>query len=238
MAAERTATDRTHRRVVAAVAPAALIPLLGSLIYFVGFAGQTWARWTYVLVKLFTLVWPLLATVWILRQSIPNVDWRAPRHRRALPAGAVVGTAVVVAVLLLMKAGLGDVLLSFAPQIRHKVDQLGVLDYYLTFALFLAVAHSGLEEYYWRWFVFGNLRTVLGLPAALSIASLTFASHHLVILSQYVSTPWAILGAVAVVCGGAVWCLMYERQKTLTGAWLSHILSDLAILWVGYQMLF
>ena len=63
MEAEQAAPERVDRRIALAVAPAMVVPLLGSLIYFVAFAGQGWARWTYVLVKIFTLVWPLGATI-------------------------------------------------------------------------------------------------------------------------------------------------------------------------------
>ncbi len=31
---------------------------------------------------------------------------------------------------------------------------------------------------------------------------------------------------------------MFEHQRTLTGAWISHVVVDLAILWVGYRLLF
>lgn len=239
MAAEAIAhAHGAGRRLVAAVLPAAVVPLLGSLIYFVAFAGQSWARWTYVLVKVFTLVWPLAATVWILGRKLPRIDWSAPRHRRALAAGLLLGGAAAVAMLLVMRTQLGAELLAFAPRIRDKVAQLGVLDHYVAFALFLSFAHSGIEELYWRWFVFGRLREVLSLPLALVIASLAFTSHHVVIMAQYVSLSWVIAGTGAVALAGAAWCLMYERQKTLTGAWLSHILVDLAVLWIGYRMLF
>ena len=222
----------------AAIVPAAVVPLLGSLIYFVAFSGEPWARWTYVLVKVFTLVWPVLATIYILHQRLPRIDWKAPRHRRALVGGAVFGLGLVAIAVLLWQTPLRPALLAFAPQIRLKVEQLGVLDHYIAFALFLSIIHSGLEEYYWRWFVFGNLRHIVGLGSAVTIGSLAFASHHFVILTQYVSLPWAVLGTLAVAFGGAVWCLMLEREKTLSGAWLSHILADLVVLGVGYQMLF
>ena len=225
-------------RVVAALLPACVVPFLASLIYFVAFAGESWARWVYVLVKIFTLVWPVVATVWILGRRLPRVDWRAPRHRRALVAGALFGGAVVVAVFALLRTPVGDQIVAFAPQIRAKVAQLGVLEHYAAFALFLSFAHSALEEYYWRWFVFGRLREVVSQRLALPIAALAFASHHAVVVGQYVSLPWAILGTAAVAFAGGVWCWMYERQRTLTGAWISHVLADLVVLWVGYRMLF
>ena len=225
-------------RLLLAVGPATVVPLLGSLIYFVFFSGQSWARGAYVLVKVFTLAWPIFATLFILQRRLPRIDWRAARHRRALLGGAAFGLTLVVTAAILYQTPVKEALFSFAPQIRLKVTQLGVLDHYLAFALFLSIIHSGLEEYYWRWFVYGNLRSVTSVPLAGLIGSIAFASHHFVIVTQYVSLPWAVLGALAVAWGGAVWCLMFERQKTLAGAWLSHVLADLIIFWFGYRMLF
>ena len=60
-----------------AVLPALLVPLLGALIYFVAYAGEPWARAAYVLVKLYTVIWPLLATVLILRERLPRLSAEA-----------------------------------------------------------------------------------------------------------------------------------------------------------------
>lgn len=221
-----------------ALLPAAVLPFAGALVYFVLFAGETWARWTYVLVKAFTLLWPLVATALLLGRPLPSVDWTRPRHRAALAPGLAFGGLLVVATVLLMRTPMAEVLAAHAGQIRHKVAQLGVLEHYVPFALFLSLVHSALEEYYWRWFLFGTLRRHVALGPAVALASLAFTAHHVVVLSQYVSPLWTGVFSLAVACGGAIWCLMYEHQETLVGAWISHVLADLAVLWVGYRLLF
>lgn len=232
------AAPPSRARQLAALVPAATVPLAGALVYFVFFSGETWARWVYALIKLFTLAWPVLATRALLGRALPRVRLDERRHRVALLPGLAVGGAIAVTVLVLYQTPLATVVEAHADQIRHKATQLGILDHYVAFALFLAVAHSGLEEYYWRWFLFGSLRSSLSLATAASIAGLAFAAHHVVVLLQYFPVPLAILGSGAVALGGVIWCLMYERQGTLTGAWLSHALADLAVLWVGYRLLF
>ena len=55
-------------------------------------------------------------------------------------------------------------LLAFEQQATAKVRDLGLdrLWKYAATGVFYALAHSLLEEYYWRWFVFGQLhRAVL-----------------------------------------------------------------------------
>ena len=44
--------------------------------------------------------------------------------------------------------------------VRDKIVDLGIdrLWMYAAVGVFYAICHSGLEEYYWRWFVFGQLR--------------------------------------------------------------------------------
>lgn len=221
-----------------AVLPAMLVPFLGSLIYFVAYAAEPWAPATYALVKLYTLGWPLLATVLILRQPIPWPDLSDSKHWRAAPLGLLIGVLVCGVTLALNASPIGDSLAGFTERIRMKVSQLGVMENYLAFSLFLAIVHSAIEEYYWRWFVFGTLRQLWSFRPAAAIAGVAFASHHVVILSQYFSVIWTVILGLMVAAGGYLWCLLVERQRTLMGAWLSHVLVDLAILWVGYQMLF
>ena len=42
---------------------------------------------------------------------------------------------------------------------------------YLLLAVFYSAIHSLLEEYYWRWFVFGRLSQLCKLPTAIAISS-------------------------------------------------------------------
>ena len=107
--------------------------------------------------------------------------------------------------------------------------------------LFLAGVHSLMEEYYWRWFVFRELKGLLAPGAAIALSSLAFMAHHVIILWIYL--PGRFLTAVVpfslcVALGGAAWAWLYERSGTLYTPWLSHLLVDVAILAVGYEMVF
>jgi membrane protease YdiL (CAAX protease family) len=43
--------------------------------------------------------------------------------------------------------------------------------------------------------------------------------------------------SLGVAVGGAVWARLYDRSGSLLGPWLSHLLVDAAIFFVGYELL-
>jgi membrane protease YdiL (CAAX protease family) len=111
---------------------------------------------------------------------------------------------------------------------------------FLTFALVLSIMHSFLEEYYWRWFVFGWLRRRMAWPAAAALSSLAFMSHHVLVLSYYLPGYFWIAVmpfALCVAVGGFVWAWIYQKSENLYAAWLSHLSIDAAIMAVGWDML-
>ena len=140
------------------------------------------------------------------------------------------------------------------PGERHRFDRLQQLwnksfegfwgrsfssfDSCFLFALFLAVPHSFLEEYYWRWFVFGQTRRITGVKAAIIISSLGFMSHHVIVIHQFLDNGWQVtlFFSLCVATGGVLWAWLYNKYKTLYGAWVSHLMVDLGIMYIGYDL--
>jgi len=128
-------------------------------------------------------------------------------------------------------------------RLRSKVTEFGIYSApgFIGLAAFLAILHSFLEEYYWRWFVHAFLRNWLRfLPAAL-ISGLAFTGHHVFVLDVYFPDRfWSavIPFSLGIAVGGIVWAWIYERSGSLLGPWLSHFLVDAAIMAVGYDILF
>ena len=108
--------------------------------------------------------------------------------------------------------------------IREKITHLGIATpaKYWAFALFVSVPHAALEEYYRRWFCFGQLRRVCPTWLAVGVSSLAFMSHHVLILHRFLQAGWAptLLFSLCVAFGGAVWALVYARRGSLNGPWI------------------
>jgi membrane protease YdiL (CAAX protease family) len=164
---------------------------------------------------------------------------------RGVAGGAAAGVVIFAAILgLYWQALRGSPLLAgLADQVRAKVDGFGLHSPagFIVLAVFLAFLHSFLEEYYWRWFVHGGLRERLPQAAAILLSSLAFAAHHVVVLHVYFpGRLWTatVPFALAVAVGGACWAWLYDRTGSLAGPWAAHGLTDIALMAVGFDLLY
>jgi membrane protease YdiL (CAAX protease family) len=131
---------------------------------------------------------------------------------------------------------------STSVQVRHKLEEFGLTSAagYFGLAAFIVVIHSLLEEYYWRWFVFGHLRELVPVGWAVGLSSLGFMAHHVIVLWYYfpghfvdVVVPFSL----AVALGGAIWATLYQRTGSIYASWLSHLLVDASIFAIGWDLL-
>lgn len=232
-------TPRT--RILISVIPAMILPLLAAFFYFVLFPAAQQAWGIYAGTKIFILLWPLIALLLIQKKRPTGqpIDWA--KHVRAIPLGLGTGAIIVAwGISVYEFTAVGEYVRTYAGEIRTKVEELnlGVSLVYILFTGGISLLHSLLEEYYWRWFVFGQLEKVLKPWPAYLVASLAFASFHYVVLSSYFP-PLGVFGFGTLVgIGGLLWCWMLRRQKSLVGIWVSHALVDAGIFYIGYDLLF
>ncbi len=226
------------------VTPAMVVPLIGSLVYFVWFSDSEIGKAAYGATKVFTLVLPALW--WLIHErdkgpGRPGDPHTGSTRRRAVHSilpGIVSGLAIGATAFALMATPLGDIISNSAGAVRSKATSLGFADHFLLFAVFISVIHSAIEEIYWRWFVFGRLRELIPLKSAHILAAIAFSAHHLVITLQFFPTAMAVFLAISVGVGGALWSWLYNRHHSLVGAWISHMIVDLALMRIGYGLIF
>jgi len=221
-----------------ALAPAMVLPTIAAMGYFWWFADRAFAAPLYGFTKIFTVVWPAIAWRWVLGQPWPRLRRPDRRTLRHAGWGLLTGTALSLLILGVSFTPLWTIAQQAAPAIRQRATQLNFLDYYILFALFLSIMHAAIEEVYWRGFLCSALEGVLPGGWVIILASLAFTSHHVVVLCQYFPYAWAVVLSMAVFAGGVVWCLMYRSQRALIGPWVSHMLVDLAVMALGYKLLF
>ncbi len=227
----------------AAIAFGVAFPTALTLAYFVVLADQPrpLVQAVYGTGKAVQFAFPALWVAW--------ARGRFPRPGRpgiaGAAAGLLFGLALLAGGLVLYRLVLAPAgILSGGPAeaVRARMVSLGVdtVPRFVALAAFYSVVHSAAEEYYWRWFVFGELRRACGAGRAVGWSSLAFASHHVVILGVFLgwTSPWMPLLAAAIGLGGAYWAWLYHRSGSLLGPWLGHLLADAVIFAVGFQLVF
>jgi membrane protease YdiL (CAAX protease family) len=233
-------TETPGRLVLCGVVFALVFPTLLTWVYFV-FAERYAAgaqQSIYLIGKGIQFAFPAMWVWLVLREPLST----GRPSLKGLLIGAAFSVVVVGAGWLLFDGLLREipVFSTAAKLIREKIGEFGIdsLWKYSLLAGFYSLLHSLLEEYYWRWFAFRQLRRLVRLWPAIVISALAFMGHHVIVLSEFFEqTRWlAWLLAAAVAVGGAFWAWLYERTGSLFGPWLSHLLIDAGVFWVGYVL--
>ncbi|MHB8968943.1 MAG: CPBP family intramembrane glutamic endopeptidase [Pirellulaceae bacterium] len=178
---------------------------------------------------------------WVLLVFRTRMTWQWP-GLRGVWEGLGFGTLVLVAMVGLYFGWLkpSGQLQGLSGQVIDKVRDLGLdsLWEYAATGVFYALGHSLLEEYYWRWFVFGQWQRDHSRTLAILVSSAGFMAHHVVLLATFFGwgSPLTYLFSLAVALGGAVWAWLYATSRSLLGPWLSHMLVDVAIFVIGYDL--
>ena len=222
---------------------AMLFPTAAAWLYFVRLDGSDWARNVYLIGKLIQFCLPLLALESWRLPALPVVLRQLRARRREALKWTALSTVSAAAVAVLYTVVLrGSGLAAEAAQrIAPKLGDFGVANpaSYLLLVLLLSFVHSFLEEYYFRWFIFGALRRRAGLPTAYALSSLAFMAHHVIVIATYLGaqeSPLIALLSAGVAAGGLFWAWLYQRTGSLLAPWLSHVVGDLAIMGIGYDL--
>jgi membrane protease YdiL (CAAX protease family) len=219
---------------------ACLIPTLVTLVYFEWAQGSpsSTQQIIYAVAKVVQFSLPLVWVAWVDRRALGR-----PRGTcRGIPAGIGLGIAIGGAIwgLYLLLAATPLMTEATGP-IGAKVSEIGIssVSRFVAVGVFYAFVHSLLEEYYWRWFVFGRLQRLMTLQSAIALSSLAFALHHVVVLWHYFSHMPLVVAAFSagVAIGGALWAALYRWSDSLLGPWVSHLLVDAAIFSIGLHMI-
>ncbi|RZA06254.1 MAG: CPBP family intramembrane metalloprotease [Proteobacteria bacterium] len=229
-----------HRAKQALILFALIFPTLAVFTYFAGDPGSTKAWYTASKIVQFSLPFLGVAALGMHRR------WKLKITPGELRLGSLSGLGILMSLTALYWFGLRE--LSFIGGTRTavaaKLAEFGVSGFggFLLLAAFISLAHSFLEEFYWRGFVFAELREWLGPKIAYPLAALGFTGHHVVVIARYAPADqaWLLVPIFSsfVFLAGWIWAAFFARRGSLIAAWISHFFADVAIMAIGGHLVF
>ena len=232
---------RSDRRLpwlaLALLVPAQSLSALFMLFWMPGAAGKAIA----VGLRVYMLAFPIVWTERVERRR-PSL---APPRRRDLVVGLAAGL-IIFAVMLAAYVLVAD-RIDLGP-LRERAEATGFArlgPFAATFA-YIAIVNALLEEYVWRWFVYRQVEAIVPASigerrrraSAVAIAAGLFTIHHVILLAGWVGPGVNALASSGVFLGALIWSALYARERSLWPCYVSHAVADLAILVMGYDLLF
>ncbi|MCU0306148.1 MAG: CPBP family intramembrane metalloprotease [Thermoanaerobaculales bacterium] len=224
-------TDR--RRALIALGLLVPVPSLGAATAMIWAPGPT-GQALFMAAKVWLVAFPVL---WYLavERGRPSLS---PATRGGLGLGLATGVAAGAAIWL--AALLTGVLDMDVGELAGVVGEMGLASprAYLLGALGWTFVNSLIEEFVYRWFVLSELERLVATPAAVLGSAAVFTAHHVVALSTYLPWGLTVLASTGVFLGGVLWAVLYARTRSIWPGWVSHVLADVAVFAVGWELLF
>ena len=110
-------------------------------------------------------------------------------------------------------------------------------DNFLFVSLYISFVNSLLEEFFFRGFVFTNLKRLKSRGFACLFSAAAFSAYHVAMMIGWFSPLLFILVMAGLVVGGMIFNYMNERMNTIYCSWLTHMFANFAINTIGFLLM-
>ena len=183
-------------------------------------------------VSLFLLI-PLIASR--VDRGVQYLSFLRPKKKGLLPALAL--GAGVYAVIL---GGyfLVSPFFDFSQIAGALTENVGVTrQNFLFVSLYISFANSFLEEFFFRGFVFTNLKRHSGRKLSYIFSAAAFSLYHVAMMIGWFSPLLLLLVMVGLLIGGVIFNYLNEKLDTIYCSWLTHMFANFAINTIGFMLL-
>jgi membrane protease YdiL (CAAX protease family) len=223
----------TQRRALFALLLSVPFTSIGAIISLViapGLVGQT----ILIIFQIWLLFLPIF---WLLKVERKPIKISKPtRHDWVI--GLVVGLLMFCIILATYWLFLKDWI--NVTDIRNKLQQVGNINktVFVISGAYFTLINALIEEYFWRWFVYSRCEELVSGRTAVFVSGLLFTIHHSIGLAVFTNWHIVLLGSLAVFMAGVIWSECYRRYRSIWGNYFSHLIADLALHIVAWQIFF
>lgn len=149
---------------------------------------------------------------------------------------------------LLLGAGLYALILGAYFLVRNAFDfsaiagslsgNAGVTkENFLFVAIYISFVNSLLEEFFFRGFVFTNLKRLYSAKFAHLFSAVVFALYHVAMMIGWFSLPLFLLCMAGLTVGGLIFNRLNEKLGSIYASWFVHMFANFAINTIGFILL-
>lgn len=148
------------------------------------------------------------------------------------------GLGVGVYVLILGAYALVSRFFDFSGIVDSLSENAGVTkENFLFVSLYISFVNSLLEEFFFRGFLFSNLKALSTRRLGYLFSAAAFALYHMGMVSGWFSPLLYLLVMAGLVAGGVIFNFLNEKQETIYTSWLVHMFANFAINTIGFQLM-
>ena len=152
--------------------------------------------------------------------------------RGAVAIGAGIYTVILGGYLLVSQT------FDFSRIAGALTENAGVTrDNFLYVSLYISFVNSFLEEFFFRGFLFTNLKRQAGRRPAYIFSAAMFSLYHVAMMIGWFSAGLFLLVMAGLMAGGMIFNWLNEKLDTIYCSWLAHMFANFAINTVGFMLL-
>lgn len=183
-------------------------------------------------IAVFMLI-PLMATR--ADQEILYLPLLRPKKKGLLPAIAL---GIGIYAVILGGYFLISPFFNFSQIAGALTENAGVTkENFLYVSLYISFINSFLEEFFFRGFVFTNLKQLTGRKLAYIFSAAAFSLYHVAMMIGWFSPALFLLVMMGLVIGGMIFNWLNEKLDTIYCSWLTHMFANFAINTIGFILL-
>jgi len=145
--------------------------------------------------------------------------------------GIVIFVIIIIAFNLLKQyIDVGQLVNEFEE--KYKINKNNIVYY----GLYITFINSLIEEFFFRGFIFLNIKKLKFKRLAYIMSSLAFAIYHIANFQNWFSIGMFLFVSIGLFIGGCIFNYLDDKQDTFLNSWFVHIAADLAIILIGFKI--
>ena len=207
-----------------------VLPFVLQFFSHVAQANELLSQAAYVSSKIWFVALPIL--YWLLTRISP-----VERQGSFRTFAIVSGLALCAAIFLLAQVFI-EFIRPEAENIYRTLSVLGLTENFILYSAGIIILNSLVEEFFWRYSIYGGLKSFFSIPVAAVISSVGFAgSHMLYFVGLFDSLAIIVFLTAASFIFGCFWVWLYEKTRSVPHVWINHMLVNLPLFYVEYLII-